>query len=556
LVVAAFFVAGGAVDWCRDAGIWIAEWRTAWERGNPVFQAARLLLVILGILGFIRALAPPWDPDGLIYHLQAPKLFLEQGFVGFLTGSDPANYPILPEMVFLIGLIWKCDVLAKILHLFFFYLLIGATFSFAKRFVDLRTARFSVVVLLSMPIMPFWATLAHSDFCWAAFQFMAFYALLAYLNDRQWAWLMIACCCAGYAMSSKYFALGGIAILFLWFLWRLRGEWKKSLPIIISFCLGAAVIACPWYLKNLLASGDPLYPIAIGVPIWMTEAQWSWQEYMRLGFGTGRTIWDYLLLPWNIYFHHERFATVGGTIEIPGFLFPFALVGILVRKAPGLRALGTVSVAWFVFWALGSQQIRFLLPLIPAVCVLSAAGMTRVFDRLSGRWIWRTLGTGIIIGFMAVTVLYQGMDTLAARPWNTLLGLESKEDYLQRMVTDYAAVRFALENVQPPSKVYLLWDSRGYYCNSQCIVDVTNYQWTTLVHDDPSPGAVARKLSALGASYLLVSKSDIAFLLLHDPSGEQERAWQYLNEQFLPECGRQIYQDEWSSIVEITCRDG
>ena len=53
----------------------------------------------IAILAMVQALTPPWDYDGLMYHLQAPKLWLQSGRILLLPDLWQANGANLPDML-------------------------------------------------------------------------------------------------------------------------------------------------------------------------------------------------------------------------------------------------------------------------------------------------------------------------------------------------------------------------------------------------------------------------------------------------------------------------
>jgi hypothetical protein len=263
---------------------------------------------------------------------------------------------------------------------------------------------------------------------------------------------------------------------------------------------------------------------------------------------------DYLLLPWNIYARHDLFSTVGGSIELPGLLFPLAIFAPFSKKGSAATALAALLILRFGFWAIGAQQIRMLLPLFPGMAVLAALGIGVLAGKLGGKMIWRVLSAGVIGGLAFTTVFYQLLDTAATAPWKPALGMESKAQFLERMVTDYGATQFVLQELPLQSRVFFLWDGRGYYCDTRCIPDTTHGQWTDFVVSNPLPAELSALLRGRGITYLLVSESDAVFLLQHDPQGEQNNAWNYLVNEFIPQCANQIYRDSNSAVFEINCK--
>src|SRR5262249_31955932 len=68
----------------------VAAWEWAWMA----------LLVAPLVFSFFIALAPAFDPDGLGYHLTAPKRWLEIGSLDFLPTLTYTNGPMGTEMLY------------------------------------------------------------------------------------------------------------------------------------------------------------------------------------------------------------------------------------------------------------------------------------------------------------------------------------------------------------------------------------------------------------------------------------------------------------------------
>jgi hypothetical protein len=121
-------------------------------------------------------------------------------------------------------------------------------------------------------------------------------------------------------------------------------------------------------------------------------------------------------------------------------------------------------------------------------------------------------------------------------------------------VSDYAAMEFIQSHLPPDAKVYMLWDARSYHCDSRCFPDWQKKQWVELTSSNSSPTAVASKLREMNVSHLLLSSEDVDYAVMHDPTGLHLQALQFLLDDFKPACAREIYQDEWTMLYELTCR--
>ena len=113
---------------------------------------------VLVFLTFTHALTPPWDPDGLIYHLQIPRLWLDSHSIQPIANLWESNYPLSIELIYSIGLALGSESFAKLTHLSLAVLLILATYSASRRFLPSRSSWLSPAILAGTPILPVWAS--------------------------------------------------------------------------------------------------------------------------------------------------------------------------------------------------------------------------------------------------------------------------------------------------------------------------------------------------------------------------------------------------------------
>ena len=65
---------------------------------------------------------------------------------------------------------------------------------------------------------------------------------------------------------------------------------------------------------------------------------------------------------------------------------------------------------------------------------------------------------------------------------------------------------------------------------------------------------MATELSEMDVSHLLISIEDIDYAVINDETGKNEQALEFLLNDFLPVCSKEIYQDEWTRLYEVTCK--
>ena len=217
----AFFllVFGGAAIVCADQVKPLFEWFSvtckSLSSSLPNFNRLKKIILILFLLtltaGFLQALTPPFDYDGLGYHLQNPKLIIAAGKIIPMPENWLTFYPSLYEMLFMAGMVFQTDIAAKVLHYFAFLLLLGSLYTISKSLFSRQVARLAVFFIAGVPILPIWASTAYVDLAWSLFQFLAIGLALIWVRKQSTGLLFLAGIFQGFSLGCKYLAFIGAA---------------------------------------------------------------------------------------------------------------------------------------------------------------------------------------------------------------------------------------------------------------------------------------------------------------------------------------------------------
>lgn len=552
LAIAGFW---GSSDWLKALEHFpktILLWIKSWKDQTVSIKGFGFIIAVLFALTLIQALSPPWDYDGLAYHLQGPKLFLEQGRITPLWENWETFYPSTIEMLFSIGLSFGSEAYPKLINLAYAVLLTVATYSLGRKIANKTAGILSTLILVSIPIFPIWASTANVDLAWALFELLNINGLLIWKETRQDRWLVLAGLMAGLAAGTKYLAWGGIVVSIFWIL--LTG-WNQGITKIFrrGFIYGVTLLlACfPWYLKNWFWAGNPIYPFFFTTTYWPAERINLWLKYVQ-SFGSGRRFIDYLLLPITIYSQYFKFGTFMGSIEIPSFVFPVILFYPWVKKISHTNGLLLFVILRFVAWAFGSQQTRFLVCVFPLLSILSAYIILQFINWLGVRKWLRIAGASLLLGIILSGVVFSIIYLVTVNPVSVSIGMESKDAFLKRNLEDYHAQIYIQNQLPESSRVLMLWDGRGYYCDHRCIPDVDHLQWTWLILTTKGADEVTTALHKQDITHLFLSLEDANFILSHDPTQYNMEAMKFFNK-YIQQCGNQIYQDPWVRIYQLTC---
>ncbi len=541
-----------------------------WRPANPPSRWTVLYLVALACLTLPVALLPPTDWDGLFYHLTGPKLYIQTG--GLTGGFDlpHLSFPSLMEMLFTWLMLLRGDIAAKLIHLVFALLLTGLVYLTARRFLTRPAAWPAVLILTSMPMLATLAGWAYNDIALAFYQLASLYAFLRQLtiNNEQLTinneqpssfqssnlppsnppifqssnlppsnppafqssnlplFLPLSALFAGLAMGLKYTSFVTpvtIGLLILWSAAR-RGRYREAVLNFALFSAVALIVAAPWYLKNYLFTGNPVYPFLYGLFGGQFWDEFRAEAYAAAGSGIGFKPTTLLALPWLLTLGVRDANYWDGRTGPLLLLFLPLVVGFgLARRAGDRpRALDPLLIyvlAHFGFWTLGviwSQslwQSRLLLPGLAGLAPLAGWAWTRLgrFD-LPQFSVSRFVNVAVALA-LGLTLVDTGLLTLRIDPGPYLLGFESRPDYLtRRLGAHYAAMQDLNAELPAEARVVLLWEPRSYYCDRHCQPDSILDKFPHLVHRYGSAGEIARVWREAGITHILVHQLGLSFV--------------------------------------------
>ncbi len=292
--------------------------------------------------------------------------------------------------------------------------------------------------------------------------------------------------------------------------WRRRGALGPALTGSLGWGGAALLVGSPWYLKSWVCTGNPVYPYFFSV----FGGRW-WDAPMAAAYagsnspGPGRGLSDALLLPWNLTMALPPGHLVGAWPpfnEFPSALLSLSpvLLAALFFPAFGagdiprpVKALAVFAGAGMLLWFTQTQYMRFLLPLVPAFCLLAAWALCRACAA-------RSLSGYALAGLAAASLLWSlsvGLE-LARLQAPAALGLQSRADYVARYDGDAGAISYLNTRLPPGAKIVFFGHPLGFYCDRPYLWgDQSTYVLTPDVHSAP---ALWRRLRALGVTHILV----------------------------------------------------
>jgi hypothetical protein len=552
-------IAGGLLLWKEIRSLLIALRqdlkqltlpKTAWFAFLTTFLSVTILLALT------TALLPPTEWDSLVYHLVGPERYLQ----AHRLVSDFTNYylffPSFVEMLFTLGMALRGDILPRLLHFSYLLLTIGALGTFASRFWKNSAGLVAAALFLSIPTAVQIATWSYVDLALTFYGFAAVYALLQWLTahrtttrveheagrDSASGWLVLAGLFCGAGLSIKYTGLVCLlmlGVILLWELLRRRLTMRRFLGPGLVLAGLALAVAAPWYIKNAIVAGNPLYPLVWGGREW-NEIDTRW----LLAIGEEMSLLDLLLVPWTLTVVGSQGTVAFDSTYSPLFLMLLPLLLIVRRRAPGLAELLLTAAIGYGFWFLNSAvaygrfvlQGRFLLPIfapLSLVCAHNLNGL-HIWDRPAfslQRVLKMVTGLTLIVGLFGQVLLIVDLN-----PWSYLVGHQSRDDYLDRHVSQnlHQVITYANETLTPSDKIFFVWELRSYGLDVPHEADTLLNNFPQRLAQYGSPEGVLAGLRKEGFTHILVNQYVYPWIVTDYPiTGREQAAWEEFQNRFL-----------------------
>lgn len=512
------------------------------RRGLRVLLAGAALLLPL----FLVTLTPPVQSDAMRYHLAAPQEYLKAGRIVYLPYNAFSNFPFLGEMHFLYALAANAAEVSQMMH--FAEMLLGALGTAA---LAGRVARMSglstlglwplgaAVCYLAIPaglVVSTWPNIDHLATVYLLAMVHA--ALLAGTNMSRGAFALLGFAAAG-AAGTKYTMLpmmAPVAAVFFVMAWpRLRSQPTSRTPFITGCMISLALLVLLggiWYLKSLIYTGNPVYPLAQGVfggrGEWLPSSGEFYQQ-KTLEKGVARTPLNLLTSPWQATFTWLKYEAhnAGATLLI-------AWVLLLATLARGFRnfssrlagtAVAAVAFAYWIMWFYSYQSNRMLLPF---VALAAAAGAPLLAEATP---LLRRVAIGALAAAFAYSLLWSWQWTyvttsLSPPPLPYLLGGVSRETYTARSLNWWQAFQYLNRSVNPGEKVLLIGEHRIYGADFEAV-------WSDWF-DQPALQAWVNHhgTSSLSDFADTLRKENVGWVLINEP--ELKPQWPYFLRRHTP----------------------
>lgn len=419
-----------------------------------------ICIIVLLILELSLALLPPTARDALIYHLAYPKLYLQHGKIFEIPFAFYSYYPMNTELLYMLPLYFGRDNLAALMHMAFGLMTAGLIYYYLKSKIDSTYTLLGALIFLSTPIVIKLSTIPYVDLALAFYSTGALLAFLLWKEGKAVKWLLLAAVFAGLAAGTKYNGLYIPMILAFMTLYASRND--RPLKALLIFASISIAIASPWYVKNAIQTGNPFYPLFFNISFGGLKIpdQPTVPIFLKRQLFYGENWIDIISIPVRVFFQgrDDNMQYFDGVLNPLLLIFlPFAFR----IKNQESRYIGAFSLFYFllVFFTT-DMQIRFLLPILPALVILTVTGINRLMEFTKIK-VLVMIATASLLSFNFIYLAdYFG----EKEPLPYITGNVSRDEYLIKHLRGYESNLYINKYLPKDAKILMIYaGDRGYY---------------------------------------------------------------------------------------------
>ncbi len=472
--------------------------------------------------------------DSIAYHLADPKMYLLAHKIYYIPWEDHSNFGFTAEMWYLWAMLVRgTDAGVPLAKLFHFACAAGAclaVYAFGARHLSPAVGKVAALTFAATPFVLWEAGTAYVDLATVFYTALTGLALAQGIVARDDKTLRLSAVLMGLTLSTKATALGTLGLLGLGLLvWRLRGLRQPVLPALLATAGWGALallVGSPWLIKSAVYTGNPVYPFAYGLfggRGWSTFAA-DFYTTWNASFGMGHSLTDAVLVPWNMTQFlvpghpvpprpllpvHQSFNDYQTPLQswspllLGALFFPAFLPKNGPKVPPMVLALGAFALGSGLLWLVEAQYARYLLPVLPACCLLAAWVLVRA---LQGRWLagYALAGLGVLsLGFS----LFVG-GLLLADQAPVVLGQETREAYITRGFAPYPAMQYVNTTLPANARLVFYGNPLGFYCDKPYVWGEPSHGTFIPYSSFHSAEDLRQFLTAHGYTHLLVNTTN------------------------------------------------
>jgi hypothetical protein len=458
----AWLAALGAGGRHATAALRAVEWQRL-RRAWPVLAVCGLVL----LAETVAMLAPPIGGDQTKYQLAYPRLYADAGGLVRTPWTFWGQQQFLQNFLFVAGFVLRGEELAALVNAATGVLATVAVATLVRRHLALRAGAIAGMLFFTLPMA--WSQMARvgADMTVVMYGALAMTAVLDWARSARTADLLRAGLMAGLAGGTKVMGLllpTLVGLVVLGVLAARRLPLGRAFGLAMAFGVIVLAAALPFYVRNTVETGDPMYPFGYGA---FGGANWSADAaaYLDLYYRQYQTLHALrrgaspyvglvtLRFPWDLTMYPESFEnTARSAYDVSPFILAFVPTVMLVRRRRWAAwIVAAVGVAFVAVIAGGAwAHPRYVLMGLVLCLAAAVAGC----QALCGERGLRLVAALTVAGNLALTA------TIMRSTWpdqlRVALGRLDDESFLRRHSERFVFWERSNQIIPPDGRVAVL----------------------------------------------------------------------------------------------------
>lgn len=516
---------------------------------KPNFNLFQTILFFIFVytagINLIGTLTPETFFDSQFYLLGLPNQWGLQHKISFNPYIFSSLFPFNVNMIYLLNLVVNNDISAKVVHWFCGLICCYSIYIFMREYLSKTSGLIAVLIFYTVPTLMVvsWKTAIELGIC--MFETAMVLCMIEYFVKKEKFYLLLSGIFAGFALGSKYLVfleLFSITVAFIIF--SLVNDKEKIYNILKNyfyFIIPAIIIVFPWYLRNLVITGNPVFPFfanKIGfIKPRIVGNIFSDPAFPKFSFK------NYFLFLWPLTLGQLQQESYPGGIFL--IFLPFLFLFKNVDKKIKFITI-YVIICLFLWCVVGRFYLRYFIPVLSVVAILYAYFIEE--NKLPKQF--KNLIYTIFV-FIIFSNINFSMRILhfTQTPSQFVFTNISKKEYLSTQRPSYPCPYYQVaewvnKNLHKNVKLLLLGETRGLFFERQYITHGV-LEYSPLVEN-------LKKVRSAPQLYEEFKNQGITHIVLNVP--EAKRLAGYDNFYFGPE-ELKIWCEFWNKYVKEIYRD-
>ncbi len=234
---------------------------------KPKFKFFQLVFFLVflytALINLLGCLTPETFFDSQFYLLGVLNQWRHEHKMFFNQYINASLFPFNINMLYLVALVLNNDISAKIIHWFCGILCCWTVYVFVKKYFSKTTALVAVLIFYTVPTLMAVSWKTAIELGIAMFETAAVFCMIEYIAKNEKKYLILSGIFWGFALGSKYLVLlefFSISLAFVLFNFFYKKNFSSVLKEYLLFLAIALIFCSPWYLRNLVLTGNSVFP--------------------------------------------------------------------------------------------------------------------------------------------------------------------------------------------------------------------------------------------------------------------------------------------------------